>query len=77
MNQVSKVCDLGAVVMPLIRVMGATGLSWANREEIATVIRECCRHHKSMMDEAQMHQQAQAGMQMAQKLAGTGAGGIA
>ena len=72
MSMIQHKPDLGTIVMPLVRLLGTSGLSWADRASIATAIQECQRHWKSMEDEAQqLSQQAacgQLGISQAQAL---------
>jgi len=44
-----------ATIMPLVRLMGRSGLSWSVRQDCAAEISECLRHHKSMTDELEWH----------------------
>lgn len=56
-SNLPKGADLGRVVMPIIRVMCAGGLSWSNKEDCAAAIQEAYRHWKSMEDERRAHEQ--------------------
>jgi hypothetical protein len=70
-NKVSNELSLVTVVMPLVRILADTRLSWAEREKVSMAI--CVTHQQwtALEKERQLHQQAQASGQQTQN-GGTG-----
>ena len=51
MNMSNNGPSLAKVVMPIIKVMNASGMSWSDREECAAAILAIYRHWKGMEDD--------------------------
>jgi hypothetical protein len=69
LNLIGHKPSLDDIVMPLIRMLGQPGLSWANRADIANAIGVCERQWRSMEEERQvLNQQQCVGSAIQQKL---------
>lgn len=66
MNIIHHKPDLTTLVMPLVRMLSSSDLSWADRADISEAIQKCTRHWKSMEEEKQQLNQVAAQQQCGQ-----------
>jgi hypothetical protein len=70
MNLISHKPDLDDIVMPLIRMLAQSNLSWAQRAEIAAAIGACERHWRDMeAEKQQLTNQSMTGQAIGNSLA--------
>jgi hypothetical protein len=63
MSNLIKAPSLGAIVLPLVRIMAEADLAWADREKVSAAIQACHAQWSVMEKERQQANQQIAGQQ--------------